>query len=374
VRTPHADSAEDLFEQAPCGYLATTPDGTILRVNRTFEQWTGLRREDLVGRRRFQELLTAGGRIYHETHCAPLLAMQGAIREIAVDIVCADGARLPALVNSVLHHDAEGCPEVVRTTVFDATDRRRYEEELLRGRERERHIAVELQRSMLPGALPEIDGVELGVTYQPAIRGLEIGGDWYDAFRLEDGGLGIVVGDVVGRGIHAAAAMGQLRSAFRALASTGLAPGALLEAMDGFSRRHDVGGLATIVYACVDLDSGRVRYACAGHLPPLIAEPGRLPRLLWEGRSLPLDAVDDRVPRPEAPCTLEEGAMLVLYSDGLVERRDRSLDEGLEELVDAVECYRDRPVAELTDALAAELTRPGEQSDDVCVLAIRRTG
>jgi len=368
------ESAEELFEDAPCGYLSTRMDGTIVRVNRTFEAWTGLRREDLVGRRRFQDLLTVGGRIYHETHVAPLLAMQGSIREIAVEVLRADGSRLPALVNAVVRRDEHGTPQVVRTTVFDATDRRRYEQELLRGRERERDIAVELQRSLLSGALPERPGLEIGLTYRPSERGLQVGGDWYDAFPLgaDDAEVGLVVGDVVGRGIGAAATMGQPRSAVRALAATGLAPGALLEALDGFARRHEVGELATVVHARVDGSTGRLRYACAGHPPPVLAEPGRPARHLEGGRSLPLDAPIDMLRRPEAECVLEPGAVLILYTDGLVERADRPLDRGMEELLRALERLRELPAMELTDALARELAPPGERDDDVCVLALRR--
>ena len=117
MSTPDAlleESAEDLFEAAPCGYLTTAIDGTILRVNRAFEELTGRERADLVGRRRFQDLLTPGGRIYHETHYAPLLRMQGSVREIAVEIVRPDGSTLPALVNSVLRHDDAGRPRVIR--------------------------------------------------------------------------------------------------------------------------------------------------------------------------------------------------------------------------------------------------------------------
>jgi PAS domain S-box-containing protein len=130
------ESAEDLYENAPCGYLSALPDGTIVKLNQTFLAWTGYRRDDLVGRKRFQDLLTAGGRIYHETHYAPLLRMQGWVREIAVDIVCADGRRLPALINTVLKNDTAGQPLLARTTVFNATDRREYERELLRQRRR----------------------------------------------------------------------------------------------------------------------------------------------------------------------------------------------------------------------------------------------
>lgn len=130
------ESAEDLYDNAPCGYVSALPDGTLVKLNQTFLTWTGYQREDLVGRKRFQNLLTAGGRIFHETHYAPLLRMQGAVREIAVDIVCADGRRLPVLINSVLKQDAAGKPLLIRTTVFNATDRREYERELLRERQK----------------------------------------------------------------------------------------------------------------------------------------------------------------------------------------------------------------------------------------------
>ena len=265
---PLAESAEELFENAPCGYLTTLPDGTIVRVNRTFETLTGLRREDLLHARRFQDLLSPGGRIYHETHYAPLLRMQGEVREIAVEIVCADGTRLPALINSVLRSDDEGRPQLVRTTVFDATDRRRYERELLRARRHEQDTAQQLSRSLLSGSLPTAPGLELEVAYHPAEAGLEVGGDWYDAFWLDEGAtIGLVIGDVVGRGIGAAATMGQLRSAVRALASTGLGPGRLIDALDAYAHRHDVGRMTTLI--CAELGAGdaspplRVRGASA---------------------------------------------------------------------------------------------------------------
>src|SRR6204780_2143316 len=121
------DDPGQLYDRAPCGYLTTTPDGLIAKANQTFLTLTGYGQSDLVGRRRFVDLLTAGGRIYHETHYAPMLQMHGTAREIALDLVCADGRRLPVLVNSVLEHDAAGTPTVVRTAVFDASQRRAYE-------------------------------------------------------------------------------------------------------------------------------------------------------------------------------------------------------------------------------------------------------
>ena len=239
------ESAEDLFENAPCGYLTCALDGTILRLNRTFERLTGHDRSALLGRR-FRDLLTPAGRIYHETHYVPLLQMQGAVREIALDIVRADGT--PPAGARQLRPAARRrrAARFVRTTVFDATDRRAYEQELLRARRREQDIAQQLQRSLLSGVLAASARLAVEVVYRPAQAGLEVGGDWYDAFWLDDGQTtaALVVGDVVGRGIEAAAVMGQLRSAIRALASTGLAPGPLLDALDGFvgappRRAHD---------------------------------------------------------------------------------------------------------------------------------------
>ncbi|HYW15557.1 MAG TPA: ATP-binding protein [Allosphingosinicella sp.] len=136
---------ETLYEDAPCGYLATRPDGEVIRVNRTFLRWTGYSAKELHGTR-FQDKLTLAGRIYHETHFAPLLRMQGAISELALDFVCKDGARLPTLVNTVQKTDPDGRPIVNLTTIFDARDRRRYEQDLLGARDSARQAASELQR------------------------------------------------------------------------------------------------------------------------------------------------------------------------------------------------------------------------------------
>lgn len=368
------ESAEDLFENAPCGYLSTTLDGTILKVNRTFESWTGLEREELVGKRRFESLLAPGGRIYHETHYAPLLRMQGQVREIALEIVRADGSRLPVLVNSTLVNGADEQPKLIRTTVFDASDRRRYEEELLRAQRRERDIAQQLQQSMLAGELPSSPEVEVGASYRPADSALDVGGDWYDAFWLSDHRVGLVVGDVVGRGIEAAATMGQLRSATRALASTGLPPAQLLEALDDYSARHRVGLMTTVVYAELNLDSHELRFVCAGHLPPVLARESERARLDWEGRSLPLGlCAKDEAMRSEARCHLEPGSTVVLYTDGLVERRRQPLDTGLERLVAEVEAGRGEAPDRLTTNLLRAL-EAGERQDDACAMALSLRG
>jgi PAS domain S-box-containing protein len=131
---PFSESAEELYDHAPAGYLSSLLDGRIVRVNETLLRWTGYTRDALVREKRLHDLLAPGARIYYETHYAPLLQMQGSVREIAVELVRADGSRLPVLMNSTLLRDASGAPRVVRSTVFDASERRRYERELLRAR------------------------------------------------------------------------------------------------------------------------------------------------------------------------------------------------------------------------------------------------
>jgi signal transduction histidine kinase len=135
------ESAEELYEHAPCAYLSTLPDGTIVRVNGTFVDWTGAARQRLLAGTKFQTLLAIGSRIYYETHYAPLLRMQGFVKEIALEIVRDDQRLLPVLLNARQKRDADGTPLVNRITLFDATDRRRYERELLLARRKAEQTA-----------------------------------------------------------------------------------------------------------------------------------------------------------------------------------------------------------------------------------------
>ncbi|HST38541.1 MAG TPA: SpoIIE family protein phosphatase [Conexibacter sp.] len=368
-----------MYDEAPCGFLSTLPDGSIVKVNRTLAEWTGFTREQLLARR-FVDLLTAGGRIYHETHYAPLLAMQGTVREIAVELRRADGTRLPVLVNSVLKRDAEQRPLMIRTTVFDATERRRYERELLRardverrGREEEAEVAHVLQRSML-ASQPLTDArLRVGTAYRPAIESLEVGGDWHDAFAIDAHRVGVVVGDVVGRGIGAATVMGQLRSATRALALAGLdGPAAVVTALDRFAVGLPQALMATLVYAEIEPASGAVRLLSAGHPPPLLLAPGRDPIVIGSGRWLPLGVARAGELPVEARLTLAPGAQLVLYSDGLVERRGESFDRGVERLAGVLGHLRGRDPQTLVEMLLELLTDSASARDDVCLLSVER--
>ncbi len=276
-------------------------------------------------------------------------------------------------MSCVLRRTADGEPHGILVALFAAGERRRYEDELLAERRREQETARALQRGMLARELPQAQGLDIAVTYRPAVRGLEVGGDWYDAFWVRDGeSLALVVGDVVGRGIDAAATMGQLRSAVRALASTGLGPAALLEAMDDYVRRHREGTMTTLVYAELDLRRGCLCYAAAGHPPPALSLPGEPPTLLWDGRSLPLDAhPEPGRPRKQAEIDFPPGSVVVLYTDGLVERRTVSVDVGLDRLLSGL-AAGDASPARLADELVRGLHDP-DHEDDICLLVAGRT-
>ncbi|MFI5895565.1 SpoIIE family protein phosphatase [Actinoplanes sp. NPDC051513] len=690
LRLPWDEDPDDLYEHAPCGYLTTLPDGTIVKVNQTFLSWTGYKRGDLVGHRRFRDLLSSGGQIYHETHYAPLLRMQDEVHELAFDVVCADGRTLPTLVNSLLARGPEREPRAIRTTVFDATERRGYEKELLfarkraedserriqvlqrvvadlaaapteaevaeavvrapepafgaasssiylvdaerdtivavastdpttgnwddmprsspravarvaergdlhvvgslteakehfpdlvdnmrrsgrntvvllplttgpaddqpgaetlgvlafsftgehrltdhelrvvrllgqhagqaldrarlyddlrrreerttflsettrsldevhrllprarrlvdrmvpeiadwasvrlsvgptgvleeaggaapgadwlahaiarvtassepifpdqeaaagcvvlpltaRGRvlgtlslqmvldrrggegeraflteladraglalenarlyEQERQIARTLQRSLLAGNLPGGDArFAVETYYHAAAQDLEVGGDWFDAFLITKDKLAMAVGDVVGRGIDAATTMGQLRSAIRALAGDGVGPARLLEGLDRFVDRVESARMATVAYAEVDLVTGELTYACAGHLPPLLQEPVGSPEFLLDARSAALGSRAGDRRRTEHSRTLAAGSRLLLYTDGLIERRTRPIDKGFEVLAREFARRRDAPLQGLSSALADTLVGR-DHADDVCLLCL----
>jgi serine/threonine-protein kinase RsbW len=236
--------------------------------------------------------------------------------------------------------------------------------------EQERTVAHTLQQSLLPGDPPPDPRFHVATKYRPAVETLEVGGDWYDTFPVTDGTIGIVVGDVVGRGIQAASAMGQVRSAIRALAGARLGPARLIERLDAFVEQVETARWATLAYAEIELDTGRTRFACAGHPPPMLAQPTDPPQLLWEGRSTPLGTLPGLPARSEAALTLQPGARLLLYTDGLFERRHRSLDEGLDRLVEEFDRRRDAPLSTLIDGLTEAMLADEEGHDDVCLLCL----
>ena len=259
----------------------------------------------------------------------------------------------------------------------DDRSRRELEEAYLREREartrferlyrREHRIAEILQRNAMPETPMEVDGLTLSARYLPGSSEADIGGDWYDVFPGPEGKVSAVVGDVGGKGILAAAQMGQLRSVVRALGMGLESPSELVAAVNRFLD-DDLAPYATLAVVTIDPRTAECRFALAGHPPPLVLDAGGRARFPEGGRNLPLGA--DGLYRPDdEPVDLEPGATLLLYTDGLVETRSRPLDEGLDRLRLAAEEARRSPVPFL-DGLLARMTLPEERRDDVALLAI----
>ncbi len=234
--------------------------------------------------------------------------------------------------------------------------------------ETERTIAETLQRSVLPETLPSMEGATVAARYLPGTEAIDVGGDWFDTILLPDGRLCFAVGDVVGKGVQAAATMAQLRNGMRALTLDSSDPAAIVGKLNRLLEGFTDAPFATLAFAAVDPTTYETSLISAGHLPPLVLSPGREPELLEGTRGLPL-GVDPDTSYEAWTTTFEPGSVLVLYTDGLVERRDRPLDEGLRLLIDAARGVEAGP-DELVDLLIERLLGDEARRDDVAVLAV----
>ncbi len=237
--------------------------------------------------------------------------------------------------------------------------------------EREHTTAETLQRSLLPDQLPSVPGLVLTAMYRPVAKNMEIGGDWYDAFRLADQRLAVAVGDVMGKGLTAAAGMGRVRNALRALALTDPRPAAVLGGLDRlFSATEEEEQVTTVAYLVIDPETGNGVLGNAGHLPALVLEAGCAPRFDQVEAGTPLGWAS---PRKQHAFNLRPGNTAVFYSDGLVENRNRGLDSGLEELA-AVASRADEELLgrpeRLLEYLVERMLAGHEQDDDVTVLVM----
>ncbi|MEU1033962.1 SpoIIE family protein phosphatase [Streptomyces mirabilis] len=334
------DNAEDLYESAPCGYLSTLLDGTIAKINTTLLNWLGHQRGDLVGRKTFSDLLTVGGRLYHETHFAPLLRMQGEVSGIALELKTADGSRLPVLVTSTVKTGSDGQPLLIRTTVFDARDRRAYETELLRARqeaEREREelkrLNATLQQTLLPPTLVNVPGLDVAAHYHIASTD-KVGGDFYDLFPLASGTWGLFLGDVCGKGAAAAAVTSLARYTLRAAAVYDPDPVAVLSNLNTVLN-HEYNGqdprFCTVVFGLLvpDTDRGgfRVTLASGGHPPALLMRAdGSADYLPTPGGQLIGALPDAHI--ATTTVRLDLGDTLLLHTDGLTEAHTAQITDG----------------------------------------------
>ena len=334
------DSAEDLYESAPCGYLSTLMDGTIAKINTTLLTWLGVEREAVVGRKRFTDLLTVGGKMYHETHFAPLLRMQGEISGIALELKQAGGGRIPVLVSSVIKHGDTGEPVLIRTTVFDARDRRAYEEELLRRRQaaeearkqaeadraRLQDALAVLQQSLLPDTLPEVPGVETAAYYHTAHVD-RLGGDFYDVFPIDGKRFGFFLGDVCGKGPQAAALTSLTRYTLRAAALHDPDPVSALTTLNKVLHERYAGSgdprYCTAVFGTLEPDGDAgvsVRLASGGHPPAITVRADGTADFLPTPGGL-LVGILPSAPFTVATTALAPGDTLLLYTDGITEAR-----------------------------------------------------
>jgi sigma-B regulation protein RsbU (phosphoserine phosphatase) len=374
------DDPEELYEDAPCGYVSARPDGTIVKVNRTFCRVTGYDAHELVRTQRFQELLAPGDRMFFETHISPMLHLQGFARELAVDLALSSGAPLPVLLNLVLTRDADGEPAMIRAAVFDATERRAYERELLAARRRAEKLeakasalAQTLQSTLLPPALATVPGVDVGGAYRPSGDGSEVGGDFYDLFQTANGQWAVVLGDVCGKGAEAAVLTSLARYTIRAAAMHGAGPSAVLtDVRDAFLRYH-ADKFCTALYVALEPSTHGVQLTIAAgghHLPIHRHRDGRFALL---GERGPLLGMLDEDPLHEAASVLSPGDLLILYTDGVTEARGSAEFFGDERLRATIDDLLEGDAQSIADGIVERALQfeGGVARDDMAVVVLR---
>ncbi|WP_426569218.1 ATP-binding SpoIIE family protein phosphatase [Streptomyces canus] len=267
-----------------------------------------------------------------------------------------------------------GGEDAVLVFATDVTDHAEAAERLRASERRQRETAVTLQRSLLPQELEQPDDLRIAATYQPGGTEAAVGGDWYDVITLGGGRTALVIGDVMGRGVRAAAVMGQLRTAVRAYARLDLPPHEVLQLLDGLAAEIDANQIATCVYAVHDPNEGRLVYASAGHLPILVRDETGTVQRADEPTGPPLGTGGWIHASGSIP--LGPGSTAVLYTDGLVERRNEDLDEGIASLERALVGATGTPQV-ICDRLVRSAGVTADHDDDVAVLVLQhphRTG
>jgi integral membrane sensor domain MASE1/anti-sigma regulatory factor (Ser/Thr protein kinase) len=307
-----------------------------------------------------QANLEDAARIRANTEAALRRADDHDLPSIEYRVTRPDGGERVLLGKAKLRVDPERVPLRMVGTVQDITEGRKAE--------REHRIAETLQRSLLPDRLPDVPGVSLAARYVPAGADMEVGGDWYDVVELPSGHIGLAIGDVAGHGLRAASTMGQLRMALRAYALEDPSPAKVVGRLDRLVSRLLVSEIVTLAYLVLDLDSGTITFANAGHPPPLAVGPGGRTSFLEDGLGSPLGC-DDPEPREEAGFRLVPDSTLLLFTDGLVEKRGVSIHEGLERLA-TLAADRGRDLETLCDTLLSSMVEE-DTADDIALLAIR---
>ncbi|MFF5025307.1 PP2C family protein-serine/threonine phosphatase [Streptomyces collinus] len=402
-----------LFAATPSPYLVLGPDLRIVGVNKAYCRATGRTPRDLLGQYLFDAFPDnpadpqASGVANLSASLARVLATREpdtmAVQRYDIPVTSRPGVfeerwwspvNTPVLkgggevawiihrvedVTAFVHHRQErrrnaGPPsrreEGMEAELYArAKELERLNEELRRAHARERQVAITLQEAMLHS--PDLARhSDVAVRYLPAIGSLNVCGDWYDTVDLPDGRFSVAVGDVVGHGLEAATVMGMLRSALSAASRAVAGPAQALEVLGLYARSVDGALAATAVTALVDTRAQVIIYSSAGHPPPVLMRPGGDCRLLDQATDPPLGARPAHVPRPQAGTAFNHGDILVLYTDGLIERRDEDIDVGLQRLTDTLrECLGLSP-ERMADMLLARLGVSHGARDDIALVVV----
>ncbi|MFD3658368.1 SpoIIE family protein phosphatase [Streptomyces sp. NPDC058620] len=401
-----------LFAATPSPYLVLGPDLVITDVNDAYLRVTGRSKQDLVGQYLFHAfpdnpadanadgVQNLGASLHRalqskqpdtmavQKYDIPVPSRPGAFEErwwspINTPVLGPDGQ-----VAWIIHR-VEDVTEFVRSRPSHppggplgkrvameaelyarARELQRLNEELRQAHARERQIAVTLQEAMLHS--PDLDRHrDVAVRYLPAVGSLNVCGDWYDVVDLPDGSFGVAVGDVVGHGLEAATVMGMLRSALSAAVRALTEPAKSLEVLGLYARSVEGALATTAVQAVIDTHHQRIAYSSAGHPPPVLVHPNGTCDLLDQATDPPLGARPAHVPRPQAALPYTPGDVLVLYTDGLIERRDEDIDVGLQRLTDALAGHVRLSPDRLADALLGRLGVAGGARDDIALVVVR---
>ena len=309
----------------------------------------------------------------------PIIADDIASDQIAMTALRRRGVRSTLAVPLVIEGRVTGVLQIASTRVRHFSNDDSLLLQLAAGRmavaieharlfEQEHGIAAALQKSLLQNPIPEIPGLQIAARYLPGGAGLEVGGDWFDVIALPQGRVGLVIGDVAGRGIRAATVMGQLRYATRAYAIDGARPGKVLKRVNRLVDHIERPGMATAVYAIFDPDKSSLTWSCAGHPPPLLRTDSGV-SFLEADSSIPLGVMNDGH-WSESEIAIEPGATLLLYTDGLVEHHDHDIDAGLDLLKKAAESAPSHAEA-MCDHILTEIFGGDDITDDAALVALR---
>ncbi|MEV5508150.1 SpoIIE family protein phosphatase [Streptomyces orinoci] len=355
-----------LLESAPDAMVIVDDAGVIRLVNAQTEALFGYGRQELLGRPvevlvpvRFHDRHTVHRKDYaHNQQFRPMgagLELYGLRR---------DGREFPVEISLSPLRTPDGL--LFSAAVRDVTERKAAEAELTRLYEQQRHVALTLQRSLM-GTPPDLPGLYTASRYLPATQGAGVGGDWFDLVLLENGRVGVLIGDVIGRGLEAAAVMGQLRSAANALARTGMPPRRLMAVLDAVVADLP-DQMVTCCYLLIDPGSGEITLCSAGHLPVLLAAPGQEMRPLPAPVSVPLGV--GGIAHEQVTHTAPPGTTLALYTDGLVETPQTDIEEQITALAAVLGTALDagRDLEAVADSALGALLPPAAGDDDVTLL------